>query len=445
MRERIVFGLGALAILGLLIAGCTWFGVQSLESKSLVGGDDYIVSFTRLPSNAEARMSSIGGVVTEVLEEIGVLLVRGDRAFAEQAAGIPGVCAVIPDLSFELAPPAAILELDPEVVTPEDEYYYQQWGLDAVNAPEAWEAGFTGQGVRVAILDTGIDVDDPDLEPNIDFESSASMVDWPDEEDIDDCHGHGSHVAGIVAAASGGGMVIGIAPNATIIAVRVFAEQGGEIVGYFSWTLKGILHAVSEGADIINMSLGAYEAHWNAPAAETNEFLNLLRSTINYAVQEGVFVTCSAGNDSWDGTGDQGILHIPSDIGNGVCVSATAPVGWTPDSGVDLDGFASYSNYGSSVDFSAPGGDYQMYPEPNWWLDMVLSCWDGDVYMFAAGTSQAAPHVAGVAALILEAYGDIKPAQMKAILRHSADELGRPGWDPYYGHGRVNAARAVVP
>jgi subtilisin family serine protease len=312
--------------------------------------------------------------------------------------------------------------------------------MQAIDAPGAWDAGVTGKGIRVAVIDTGISTTHPDLVGQIDFAASASMV--PGEPEIEDYDGHGSNVAGIIAAADGGGKAIGVAPDAQIIAIKVF-NQAGE--GYFSWTLAGILHAVDVGADIINMSLGAYVAHWDKPADEVNAFINLLRKTIDYAVQQGIFVVASAGNESWDGTGDQAILHIPSDVGNGVCVSATGPVGWTPGSDVDLDGFASYSNYGTPIDFAAPGGDFQLYPDGDWYLDMVFNCYKGTGYSWFAGTSQASPHVAGVAALILEAYGSISPAQIKAVLRHSADDLGKPGQDPYYGYGRVNAARAVAP
>ena len=104
-----------------------------------------------------------------------------------------------------------------------------------------------------------------------------------------------------------------------------------------------------------------------------------------------------------------------------------------------------YSNVGSQVDFAAPGGDFQLYPVGTWYYDMVMNCVNGG-YAWYAGTSQAAPHVCGVAALLVEKLGtDVKPAQLKAALRHSADDLGKPGQDPVYGYGRVNAARAVAP
>ena len=273
------------------------------------------------------------------------------------------------------------------------------------------------------------------------------MVPWDDT--LDPVHFHGTHVAGIIAAADNELGVIGVAPNAEIISVKVFGvdpDDPDEIVGYFDWTLAGILHAVDVGADVINMSLGGYVAHWEVPANEANAFINLVRKAVNYAYQQGVVVVCSAGNDAWDGLGDSGILHVPSDIGNGICVSATGPVGWWYDPATDLDLLASYSNYGPQIDFAAPGGDAQLYEtDPNWFYDMVLSC-SPSGFTFAAGTSQAAPHVAGVAALIIEAGGgDMKPAHVLRELRASADDLGKPGQDIEYGYGRINAANAVAP
>ena len=136
-------------------------------------------------------------------------------------------------------------------------------------------------------------------------------------------------------------------------------------------------------------------------------------------------------------------MHVPSDVGGTIVVSATGPIGWAVDPMTDLDVFAVYSNYGPQIDFAAPGGNFDP-TVPNYWWDFVLNCSNGQWYSWYAGTSQAAPHVAGVAALILEKNGgNMKPSHLKRELRKSADDLGKPGQDPYFGHGRVNAANAV--
>jgi lantibiotic leader peptide-processing serine protease len=440
VKKRIVVGAGLLLLAALALVGCDVFQPAGLVgSKSVVTQDGYILVFNRMPSAIDAAVAAFGGTVKTVLADINVVVAYGDSAFAENARAAKDVAAVIRDLEIEKAPAPKTAALDPEHIGSDEGYFRYQWDMTAINAPGAWNLGYTGEGARVAVIDTGIDTDHPDLAQNIDFAASASMVDG---ETIEDYDGHGSNVAGIIAAADNSRGVIGVAPNATIIAIKVFDAAGN---GYFSWTIEGIAHAVAVDADIINMSLGAYVAHSDAPANEVAAFLNLLRDVINYATQQGVLVVCSAGNSALDGTGDAGLLHVPGDVGNGLVVSATGPVGWAPGSSVYLDNLASYSNYGSQVDFAAPGGDYQLYPNGTWYYDMVFNCVNGG-YAWYAGTSQAAPHVCGVAALIVEKLGrDVNPAQIKAALRHSADDLGKPGQDPAYGYGRVNAGRAVAP
>jgi len=298
----------------------------------------------------------------------------------------------------------------------------------------------------VAILDTGVDYTHPDLAANVDVGSSASMV--PYDTSPAPVHWHATHVAGIVAADDNGIGVTGVAPDATIVSVKVFGinPDTGELEGYFTWTISGILYAASVGADVINLSLGGYIAHSEPPANEVNLFLKVLRKAVNYAGQQGVTVICSAGNDALDGQGDGGFLHIPSDIGTAACISATGPIGWIFDPTTDLDVLAVYSNYGPQIDFAAPGGNDVLYPSPGWHYDMVLSTLLGGGYTWADGTSMASPCAAGVAALVIgKNGGDMKPAHVLRDLRQSADDLGKPGQDVEYGYGRLNAGRAVAP
>jgi len=440
VKKRVVVGIALLSLAALVLAGCDVFQPAGLVgSRSVVPENGYLLVFRQMPKDVDAAVAALGGTVKAVLSDMHVVVAYGDEAFAGNARAAKDVTAVIRDLALEKAPAPKSEALDPEHIGSDEGYFRYQWDMLAIDAPGAWDLGYTGEGARVAVIDTGIDTDHPDLAANIDFAASASMVPG---ETIEDYDGHGSNVAGIIAAADNARGVIGVAPNATIIAIKVFDAAG---TGYFSWTIEAIAHAVAVDADIINMSLGAYVAHWEKPGDEVAAFLNLLRDVINYAVQQGLLVVCSAGNDAHDGTGDAGILHIPGDVGNGLVVSATGPVGWTPGSSVSLDNLASYSNYGTPIDFAAPGGDFQLYPNGTWYYDMVLNCVNGG-YAWYAGTSQAAPHVCGVAALLVEKLGrDVKPAQLEAALRNSADDLGKPGQDPAYGYGRVNAAEAVAP
>lgn len=455
MKRRLVLGICALAVLGLAIGGCTWFGTQSLGPQSISQGEDYILTFNRLPGDVEGEVEAAGGIVNRVLEELDAVLVTATSPdFLAQIAGVRGLSATIVDASVDWLPDEEMIELAPEHIGSDETYFdLFQWSMLAIDAPGAWDAGYTGDGVRVVVMDTGLDAFHPDLAPNINVALSADYTGEPvppGYPDWQDLHSHGSNVGGIIGAADNGLGVIGVAPNAELIAYKVLASTGS---GSFGWMIAALYDAVEIDADIVNMSLGAYmdkggffddDGVW-VPANEVAAFLNLLKAAINYADRNGVTVITSAGNDALDGQGDSGLLHVPSDLGASICVSATGPFGWWLDPTTNLDEFAIYSNYGPQIDFAAPGGNFDAtlpFPFPAAY-DFVFGCFVGG-YGWMAGTSQATPHVAGVAALIIEANGgDMRPQHVLRDLRQSADDLGKPGQDVYYGHGRVNAARAV--
>jgi subtilisin family serine protease len=216
--------------------------------------------------------------------------------------------------------------------------------------------------------------------------------------------------------------------------------------GAFSWIVSGIVYAATEAdADVINMSLSGYfpksgmhNIWW--PAKESAYYVSLFNRAVNFAARQGVTVVSAAGNDATNLNHNQDWVVLPAEAGNGMAVSATGPVGLE-----NFDNPASYTNYGTSViDVAAPGGDHQLWPESNWWFDMVFSTAPGG-WMWAAGTSASAPHVSGVAALLIgQNGGEMHPAQVKAIIEQSADDLGKPGMDDYYGRGRINAYKAVT-
>ena len=255
-----------------------------------------------------------------------------------------------------------------------------------------------------------------------------------------DDNGHGTHAAGIIAAADNGWGVIGIAPNATLIGVKVLAADG---TGHLSWIVSGIAHAVEQNADIINLSMG-YRLKKNGDlpyytADDASRIRKMVRKVINWAASRGVLVVNSAGNDAINLDQDGNIISIPTEEGNGIVVSATGPFRLE-----DFDETASYTNYGSSLIWvSAPGGDFRDYPNTGWWNDMVFST-TIDGWMWSAGTSAAASMVSGTAALVLEKYGPMPLGELKNHLANTADDLGKPGYDPYYGRGRINALRAVT-
>jgi subtilisin family serine protease len=255
MKRRLVTGIGCLVALGLLIAGCTWFDAQDLGPQSLVTGEDYILSFNVLPKNVEDEVEAAGGVVNRVLDQIGAVLVTATSPdFLDEIAGLPGLNEAIRDATIEWLPDEQMIELDPEHIGSDEPYFdLFQWSMLAIDAPGAWDAGYTGEGARVVVMDTGIDPNHQDLQPNLNVALSRSYV--PEEPYIDDLHSHGSNVAGIIAGADNGLGIIGVAPDAEIVAFKVISGSGS---GDFSWMIAALYDAAEIEADVANLSLGAY-------------------------------------------------------------------------------------------------------------------------------------------------------------------------------------------
>lgn len=453
----------------LALAVSASFGISA---EALAARGSYIImgAGDQLPAGIERKVSRAGGSIERLVPGIGMAVVSSDQAnFAAKAARIPGVSEVLPNLTVQwVRQPAENVALEdygnPPFSGDDDFFFDLQWGHDAVDAPEAWNMGYSGEGVQVAVLDGGFDLDHPDLAPNINLALSADFTGEGLQYGLSGPFSHGTHVAGTIAAADNGFGVIGVAPAAELVLVKVLGDAGS---GSFADVIAGIVHAADAGVDVINMSLGALlprhgfceddgeggQVCYNGSAIAG--LVNATNKATTYAYQRGVTVIASAGNEGIDGNKDKDLLHIPSDGPNVISISATAPVGWATDpANANLDFLASYSNYGKSViSFGAPGGDVA-YPgnegcvvaglaRPCWVFDLVFSTGNGGWY-WSAGTSMAAPHAAGVAAIIIGKNGGaMHPAQVAAEMRRSADDLGKPGKDAYYGAGRVNAYNAV--
>ena len=272
--------------------------------------------------------------------------------------------------------------------------------------------------------------------------------------ELDDIFWYGTHVAGIVAAPANGIGTVGIAPNATIIGVKVLHCGSG----FFSWVINGIYYAATPiadggaGANIINLSLGATFDRGSFP-----QLAHALAKATTYAYQHGVTVVAALGNNAIDFDQTRNLVFFPAMAPHVIAVSATGPKGFAFDS-TNFDRPASYTDFGqSAVDFAGPGGDVAfpvntpcskpLFPSGivrlrcsqfDW---VVAPCRGG--YCWAFGTSMAAAAASGVAALIIGKFGPISPSEVLARLRESADDLGKPGNDDFYGKGRVNAFRAV--
>jgi subtilisin family serine protease len=424
-------------------------------------GSNYIVitKSETLPDGFEAKLAAFGEIVNSI-PEIGQVVVKPKVAnFESKVTKLTQVLAVVPDLKMRWIDPTELAtETSPQSIGDDETRFYLQWGMDAIDAPEAWDAGFTGEGTRVFILDSGIDADNPDLDGNLNTELSTSFV--PEENyyvRAGRFFSHGTHVSGIIAAEDNDWGVIGVAPYAEIVMVKVLSEYTGS--GDFSWVNAGIVYAADNGADVINMSLGAtfYRNGFyiddegvvrKIPAAYIQFDILAQQRAVNYAIKKGAVIITSAGNDGINFDGGGSLFKLPAGLEKVIAVSATAPYNWINNPGTDLDLPASYTDYGRSlVELAAPGGD--AISEEGYPYDMVLSCGTGDypVYSlyFSGGTSMAAPHVAGVAALIIgKNGGQMAPDEVREQLILTADKIDGDGISPYYGFGRVNAYRAVT-
>ncbi|MBD2016781.1 peptidase S8 [Microcoleus sp. FACHB-53] len=276
------------------------------------------------------------------------------------------------------------------------------WGLNMVKAPEAWAQGFTGEGIVVAVIDTGVDYTHLDLDGNIwvnEGEIAGNGIDDDDNGFVDDVRGwdfvandnnpmdeqgHGTHVAGTIAAEKNDFGVTGVAYNAKIMAVRVL-DAGGS--GSVSNIAAGIRYAADNGADVINLSLGGGYSSEEEDAIE-------------YATAKGSVVVMAAGNESASQP------SYPANLANqwGIAVGA-------------VDSTNTMANFSNKA--SIPPLDYVVAPGVN-----IYSTTPGNTYSSFNGTSMATPHVAGVAALMLSANPNLTPAEVESILTKTANPTG---------------------
>ncbi|MGH8062347.1 MAG: S8 family serine peptidase [Pseudoxanthomonas sp.] len=451
-----------LAVGAFAIAGAAQAATYVVTAKS--NGFD-----TQLARKVEAA----GGRIVARLPQIGVAIIESDNPyFATDAGKIPAIRSAVQDvtLQFDLAEAKEEIQADfanPPASGDNDSFFDFQWGHAAIDAAGAWNAGYRGQGATVAVLDTGVYCQHVDIAPNLNSAKSISFVAGQTHCNTSGST-HGTHTMGTIGAADNGIGTIGVAPLAELIAVKVLDPVTGS--GSFAAIIQGIVYAADAGADVINMSLGV-NGGLAVGGKEVAELINATGRATRYANRQNATVVASAGNDGRDLDHDSGrvcdndgvcttqnLRAFPAQLPGVLAVSALGPIAWLKNpSDTNFDVRASYSNYGqSAIDFGAPGGNFD-YPgtedctfkgitRPCWVWDMVFSTTSGTGgYGWSAGTSMAAPHVSGVAALIIGKHGgELSPAAVERILRASADDLGKPGNDETFGAGRVNARRAVA-
>ncbi|OHA11049.1 MAG: hypothetical protein A3H71_03305 [Candidatus Sungbacteria bacterium RIFCSPLOWO2_02_FULL_48_13b] len=278
------------------------------------------------------------------------------------------------------------------------------WGIDRIDAELVWPTGNTANPIKVGVIDTGISSSHPDLATNIKGGYNAINS----RKSYNDDNGHGSHVAGIIAAINNSTGVVGAAPQTDLYAIKVLNAAGS---GYLSDVIEGIDWAITRGIQVTNMSLG------------TSADVQSMHDAIIRARNAGIVQVAAAGNDA-----NKPVIY-PAAYPEVIAISAT-------DS---TNTIASWSSRGPEVDLTAPGVS-------------IYSTYKGTGYATLSGTSMASPHVAGAAALLINtpvgshdanSNGRWDPDEVQTRLQATATDLGAGGFDPLYGWGLVNAWAAV--
>ncbi|MDQ4034648.1 MAG: S8 family serine peptidase [Chloroflexota bacterium] len=469
-------GVGA----ALTVAAVVLSGALAPPARA-TGSETYLVL---APDGADAtgaaeRVEATGGQVVASYDAIGVVVATSDRADFGTAVVGPGVESAAPTAGLATPVEDSVEETVtaiPDPATTGEPFWGAQWNMRAVQAAEAHSVTIGDADVVVGILDTGIDAAHPDLAPNVDTALSASCVGGVADTSVaawqPTTSDHGTHVAGIVAATRNGVGVVGVAPGVTLAAVKVVTDAG---FIYPEAAICGFMWAADHGFDVTNNSyfIDPWQLNCRNDPRQRPVWEAVQRA-IRYASSQGVLTVASAGNSQYDlqhrfvdaGSPNDGsgpvetrdvtnaCLVLPAEAPGVVTVSATGPTGLT----------SFYSSYGLGVvELAAPGGDSRVPgTEPN---GRILSTtWPGDGWGYKQGTSMAAPHVAGVAALVRSLQPSMSPGAVTALLQRTADETACPAGRSYtppgagvvthqcygstrnngfYGHGEVNALEAV--
>jgi len=443
--------------------GTPTFALTAGEAAAAIPGQ-YLVLFKGARDASlsfRTQVGFLGGTVARTFPQVGIAVVSGlDPARARLLARRTDVQVVEPDVILRLEP-AVAREIEPVVDDIQTATqpalaaaFALQWNMRAIRAEEAWSAGHLGSAdVSIAILDTGIDYLWPDLLGRVDLARSRSFVPeddaivaavFPGRHVVSDLVFHGTHVAN--TAVSNSNITAGVTTRTTLIGVKVC----GLTVGCRgSAVLGGILYAADAGAHIANVSLGGAFSKDSPPF---RGLVSIFNRVANYANTRGTLLVVAAGNDTSDMDHDGATFNTYCDAPNVVCVSATGPTAAGSVIGpfTNVDAPTGYTNFGrSAISVAAPGGSdaavvwaacsrTTLVTVPD-----LSACRSGFFLLGLGGTSMAAPHASGVAALIAAQVGR-NPALIRARLQQSADDLGQPGTDPFYGKGRVNAARAAM-
>ncbi len=375
-----------------------------------------------------AGIDAFAPVIGEVAQDTG----QDARSLAEQSGQVSQLYVGTFSIDQDPVMVAAALEQDPNVeyaepnyiagmvgnpqytpaaFNPNDQYFPFQWHMQTIQMPQAWDTA-KGDGIIVAVIDTGIDFGAPDLATNQRLQGFDFVN---NDNDPTDDQGHGTHVAGTVAQNTNNGIgVTGVAFNARLLPVKVLAADGN---GSYENIIKGIAYAVNQGAKVINMSLAGRQGS------------QALQDAVKMAYENGVVVVAAAGNSN-------GPVEYPAAYDEYViAVGATR-----------FDNTRTrYSNFGPQIDIVAPGGDVDVDQNEDSFADGILQQTFKSpgvyTYLFFEGTSMASPHVAGLATLLASVNPNASPADIESAMTSTARNLGSPD---EYGAGLIQASNALL-
>lgn len=475
--RRVLIGLATAS----LLAGATMVA----PAAAVEDGQTYLIVYKSLgvPSSAASSIAKAGGRLLVAYGPIGVAVATSaDPAFTTKMARDSKVDLAAPTGGTGVQIVDEIVVVDPAELAGDatagpwgDPLSSRQWDMRQIKVPEAYAISGGSPSVVVGDIDTGLDYTHPDLAANVDFTRSVSCVGGVPNTDpaawMDD-NGHGTHTAGTIAAAANGIGIVGVAPD-----VKIAGIKAGNADGYFfpEAVVCAFMWAADRGIAITNNSYFADPWAYNCKNdPQQRAIFKAEQRAIRYAQSKGVLVVASEGNENQDMSKtlidaispDTDPDPVPREVTN---ACAKVPVEVPGVIGVTADGAflqkSYYSSYGvSTANVVAPGGDRRFQDPGDGSRGYVLSTFPGNRYALAQGTSMAAPHVAGVAALFLSTHPGATRGALAAALASTADPVACPpnpfdpggagtwlatcvggeGYNGFYGHGQVNALSAVT-
>jgi uncharacterized repeat protein (TIGR02543 family) len=389
--------------------------VSGLSGLPYVDGE-VLVKFKDNVSAAKKSMTIRSfGIEKEKKNKVSVVKLDIGKTVAQTVAEMkndPNVQIAQPNYLYSL------LETESLTTSVNDPYVINAWYLDNIGMKDAWDYSRTNGTVKVAVLDTGIDLTHPDLNDNIVYSWDA----YNNAPLAGDLGFHGTHVAGIIAAEANNGIgVAGVSYNAALVAINVFHNDAELGLVADSATLCGAYDiAMAQGVRVVNMSLGGYFG-----AGGPGYYDLLLEDKIDQAAAQGIVTVCAGGNGDSNGNPITDPI-FPGDYDT--CISVVP----TDSNNVR----ATYADYNSYKDISAPGVSILST------LPMDYGTYGG--YAYTGGSSMASPMVAGVVAAMIAADPGLTVDEIKTLLYENATDLGTAGYDAYYGWGKVNAYQTIL-